>query len=258
MESSQTYWADLAALDWQVELGVDEAINETPINRYELEAKVPKPAPKKKSSVPEPVVVPQVDPVAEAKVAAAQAGNLEVLAATQAAFDHCELKKGARNFVFADGVPGARLMVIGEAPDRSEDVAGKPFVGQAGTLFDRMFDAIGMGRGLETENAIYIANILPWRPPADRAPERGELAMMLPFLERHIALANPDVLILMGNGPCQSLIGRTGVSRMRGQWQEVLGRPALPMMHPSALLRQPAAKRDAWADLLSLKAKLKA
>ena len=256
MESSDTYWTDLAALDWQVELGADEAISETPINRYELEAKAPAPKAKAKAEVVAPVRKPQVDPVAEAKAAASGSVSLEDLAAAQAAFEHCELKKGARNFVFSDGVPGARVMIVGEAPDRNEDLAGKPFVGQAGQLLDKMFDAIGMGRTLEAEKAIYIANVLPWRPPSNRTPERAEIEMMLPFVERHIALANPDVLVLMGNTPCQALLGRAGITRLRGQWQEVLGRPTLPMFHPAYLLRQPAAKREAWADLLSLKAKL--
>jgi len=255
MESSDTYWSDLNALDWQVELGVDEAISETPINRYELEAKAPVAKPKAKAEAVAPVKPAEIDPVAEAKTAASGASSLEDLAAVQSGFEHCELKRGARNFVFSDGSSAARVMIIGDAPDIAEDRAGKPFVGQAGQLLDKMFDAIGMGRRLEGDKGIYVANTLPWRAPVDRLPQ-AQLATMVPFLERHIALANPDVLVLMGNTPCQALLGRSGITRLRGQWQEVLGRPALPMFHPSQLLRQPGMKREAWADLLSLKAKL--
>ncbi len=257
MESSETYWSDLAALDWQVELGADEATLERPVNRYELEVAAPKP----KEVEKEPALVAEtpneIDPVQVAREAADAASSLEALAAAQSAYEHCELKKGARNFVFSDGVPGARVMIVGEAPGRNEDLEGKPFVGQAGQLLDKMFDAINMGRDRDADAAIYIANILPWRPPSNRTPDAAEMAMMLPFVERHITLANPDILVLMGNTPCQALLGRAGITRLRGQWQEVLGRPTLPIFHPAYLLRQPAAKREAWADLLSLQARLR-
>lgn len=257
MESSDTFWNDFAALDWQVELGADEAIQDTPVDRYKLETKPPA----KKPDAPSAPIIPKaaaVDPVQDAKDAAAQAQSLEALKAAQEAFEHCELKRGARNFVFSDGVPGARIMIVGEAPGRNEDLAGKPFVGQAGQLLDKMFAAIDLGRTREISDAIYITNVLPWRPPSNRTPEKSEIEMMLPFVERHIALVNPDILVLMGNTPCQALLGRAGITRLRGQWQEVLGRPALPMFHPAYLLRQPAAKREAWADLLSLKERLNA
>ena len=147
-------------------------------------------------------------------------------------------------------------MVIGEAPGRDEDRAGKPFVGRAGQLLDRMFEAIGMGRGAEGANAIYITNILPWRPPQNRDPSPEEIAMMRPFIDRHVELAAPEILVLMGNISCQAMLGRRGITRLRGQWQEALERPVMPMFHPAYLLRNPGAKREAWADLLSLKAKL--
>lgn len=262
MESSDTYWSDRHALEWQVEMGVTEAINETPIDRYALEPAAPKPAPVAKKAardpVPPPIEMPKVDVVAEAVAAAAGAVDLPALARVQEAYEHCELKRGARNFVFCDGVPSARVMIVGESPGRNEDLAGKPFVGQAGQLLDKMFAAIDMGRAMDGDQAIYIANVLPWRPPGNRAPEPAEIDMMLPFIERHITLANPDIVVLMGNTPCQALLGRTGITRLRGQWAEVLGRPALPMLHPAYLLRRSEAKRDAWADLLALKGKLQA
>ena len=249
-------------LEWQVELGVDEAIGEAPVNRYEAAAKAPpivKPAPV--AETPKPGIVKPVegpDPVEVAKDAALGASDLEALRAALGAFSHCELKQGARNLVFADGNPQARVMVIGEAPGRDEDIEGKPFVGRAGQLLDRMFDAIEMGRAAEGAASIYITNILPWRPPQNRDPQPDEMAMMLPFVQRHVELVNPDVLVLMGNISCLALLGRKGITRMRGTWTTALDRPALPMFHPAYLLRNPSAKRQAWADLLALQARLRA
>ena len=258
MESGNTYWNDRALLEWQIELGADEAIGDTPVNRYDLD---PAPTPKVEKPAASPTPPAQTkatDPVAEATATAQSAATLEDLATSMAAFDHCELKRGARNFVFSDGRPDARVMIVGEAPGRQEDQVGKPFVGQAGQLLDKMLAAIDLDRRSDqAEKAVYITNVLPWRPPQNRTPDAPEIAMLLPFLERHITLANPDILILMGNTPCQALLGRAGITRIRGTWTEVLGRPTLPMFHPAYLLRQTAAKREAWADLLSLKAKLR-
>ena len=148
-------------------------------------------------------------------------------------------------------------MIVGEAPGRDEDREGRPFVGRAGQLLDRMYAAIGLSRTAPApEDAIYITNVLPWRPPQNRTPEAAEIAMCLPFLERHVALADPDILVLMGNTPCQALLGRTGITSMRGTWTEALGKPVIPMFHPAYLLRKPDAKREAWTDLLALRARL--
>lgn len=241
---------------WQVELGADEAVGDLPVNRYEA---APSPVPVAAATAPalEPAPAAE-DPVALARAAAAGAKSLEDLALAQAGYDHCELKKGAKNFVFADGNPEARLMIIGEAPGRDEDIEGRPFVGRAGQLLDRMFAAIGLARSAHHPGeAIYITNVLPWRPPQNRDPEPAEIAMMLPFLERHVELAAPDVIVLMGNTPCAAVLGKRGITRLRGTWTQALGRPVLPMTHPAYLLRNPAAKREAWADLLELKARLK-
>ncbi|MHC0054232.1 uracil-DNA glycosylase [Actibacterium sp. D379-3] len=257
MEPALDYHTAKALLDWQIELGATEAIGEVPVNRYEA----PAPQPARAPAAPQAAPLTQVqaaDPVAEARQAAAAAQDLEGLRAVLAAFEHCELKKGARNLVFADGRPGARVMIIGEAPGRDEDQQGKPFVGRAGQLLDRMFAAIGMGRAApDLEHALYITNILPWRPPQNRDPRPDEVAMMLPFVERHVNLADPDLLVLMGNHSCQALLGRKGITRLRGHWMQALGRPALPMFHPAYLLRTPHAKREAWHDLLMLQAKLR-
>ena len=244
----------LALLDWQIELGATEAIGDAPINRFEVVEPPAKPAnPPPASGAP-----PAADPVAEARALAESADTLEALHMALASYEHCDLRLGARNLVFADGHPGARVMVIGEAPGREEDQEGRPFVGRAGKLLDAMFDAIGMGRDRpEPDHALYITNLLPWRPPQNRDPEPAEIAMMLPFVSRHVELAKPEILILMGNHACQALLGRKGITRMRGKWTEALGRPALPMFHPAYLLRNPAAKREAWADLLALQNRLR-
>ena len=257
MESANTYWDDRALLEWQVELGATDAIQDTPVDRYALEAAKPKPKleiPGAPPAASEPV---EVDVVAEARLAAKNAADLSGLAAAVQAFAHCEIKRGARSCVFGDGNRASRVMIVTEAPDRDEDRAGKPFVGRSGQLLDRMLDAIDLSRTADDgARGVYIAPVMPWRTPSNRAAEPAEIAMMLPFLERHIALVNPDFVILMGNGPCQALLGRTGITRLRGTWGEILGKPCLPRFHPNHLLRNVAAKRDAWADLLDLNARL--
>lgn len=260
MESGNTYWRDRALLEWQVELGATEAIGDAPVDRYALAPVKPSPAPAavpQTPQPPQPQVREAVNAVLVAQEAAEMVQDLGALATAMEAFDHCEMKRGARSFVFCDGDPKARVMIVGEAPGREEDRAGKPFVGRAGQLLDKMFAAIGLARAeTDPQSALYITNVLPWRPPSNRTPETEEIAMMLPFLQRHIALAAPDILVVMGNTPLQALLGKTGITRLRGQWAEVMGRPCLPMVHPAYLLRNPIAKREAWADLLALQARL--
>lgn len=251
--------AALAALAWQVEAGADEAIGDAPVNRYELAAEAPKLVATRPAARPvgaEPVT--GADPVALAQAAAAQARTLDDLRAAIAGFDLCELKKGARNMVFADGNARARVLILGEAPSAEEDREGRPFVGRAGALLDRMFAAIGLDRRRpDPQTALYLTNVLPWRPPGDRGPDPAEIAMMLPFVERHIALVDPAVIVVMGNAPLFALSGGRSVLRARGNWGEALGKPMLPMLHPEQLLKNPAAKREAWADLLGLQARLR-
>lgn len=246
-----------AMLDWQVEMGATEAIGETPVNRYDAGAERVAAAP----PAPPPAAPPLVaapDPVAEARAMAAAAGSLEALAEAMAGYEFCDLKRGARQLVFADGRPGARLMIVGEAPGRDEDRVGRPFVGQAGQLLDRMLAAIGLSReSPDPAAAVYITNVLPWRPPENREPTPEEIAMMVPFLTRHIELASPDVLLVVGNISCAALLGRRGITRLRGSWTEAAGLPALPTFHPAYLLRNPAEKRKAWQDLLMLQARLR-
>jgi DNA polymerase len=251
--------AALAALEWQIDLGVSEIVCEAPVDRYSL------PETLKPAAVAAPVVrtaatlppTEGLDAIAVARDLAARAATLEDLRAAMTQFDLCELKRGARNTVFADGNPAARVLILGEAPGRDEDAAGLPFVGRAGQLLDRMFAAIGLSRGSpDPSSALYITNVMPWRPPQNRDPEPGEIAMMRPFVERHIELVDPQVIVVMGNTPCQCLLATRGILRLRGNWATALGRPVLPMTHPAYLLRTPAAKREAWADLLALKERL--
>ena len=185
------------------------------------------------------------------------AQSLDTLREAMSAYDHCELKRGARNMVFSDGNPKARVMIVGEAPGADEDRLGRPFVGRAGQLLDRMMGAIGLSRSSpDAEKAIYITNVMVWRPPGNRDPLPEEIAMMLPFLHRHIELVDPEVIVLMGNTPCMALLDRKGILKLRGNWTQVLNRPVMPMTHPAYLLRNPIAKREAWADLLEIRARL--
>ncbi|MBY6056196.1 uracil-DNA glycosylase [Leisingera daeponensis] len=250
MESALDYWSARALLEWQAELGATEALCDEPVDRYALEQAAPKPKP---GAAPAPPPKPKdVNPAEVAQKAARGAASLPALRDAMDGFSHCDLKRGARNLVFSDGQAGARVMIIGEAPGRDEDLQGKPFVGRAGQLLDKMLEAIGLSRA---EN-VYITNVLPWRPPQNRDPLPAEIAMLTPFLERHVALAEPDILVLMGNISCQAVLGKRGITRLRGQWDQAWTKPVIPMFHPAYLLRQPQQKRLAWADLLELKARL--
>lgn len=255
MKQTANSSVELALLDWQIELGANEAIQETPINRYELSDQ-----PKTQTAHQKAQTQPSkdvIDPVVAAREAANSARDLASLQAALAGFAHCELRHGAKNLVFSDGHPGARVMIIGEAPGRDEDIKGKPFVGRAGQLLDRMLAEIDLDRqAQDAARAVYITNVMPWRPPQNRDPTKEEIEMMRPFVERHVALAKPEYVVLMGNISCEAGLGRRGITRLRGQWSEAYGQPALPMFHPAYLLRSPAAKGAAWQDLLSLNAKL--
>lgn len=266
--------AALAALRWLVEAGADEAIGTEPIDRYAASARtqeaprptiesVELPAHPARPALAVPVLPPATLPLSSrdgaivARHAASLCQSLAELRDAITAFEGCALKKTATNLVFADGNPSAPIMFIGEAPGRDEDLRGLPFVGRSGQLLDRMLATIGLDR-----TGMYITNVLPWRPPGNRAPTAAEIAACLPFLERHIALTRPDVLVFLGGIAAKALLGVTdGIMRLRGRWltYAVDGReiPALPMFHPAFLLRQPARKREAWRDLLALKDRVK-
>jgi DNA polymerase len=196
--------------------------------------------------------------VAAAQEAAARASTLDELRAAIVGFDHCPLKRTATNTVFADGNPTAGIMFIGEAPGADEDRIGRPFVGVSGQLLDRMLGFIGLDR-----TSAYITNVLFWRPPGNRKPTDLEVAMCRPFVDRHIALVAPKLLIMVGGTASGALLsGKEGIMRIRGRWMSLnfQGVPepiqAMAMYHPSFLLRSPERKREAWSDLLSIKSKL--
>ena len=253
----------LSALAWQIELGADEAIAEAPIDRF-AESAPRAPATRAVPATPRAPAIatggaPDARPdpdIPDAAALAEGAGTLEALADAMRTWTGSPLREGARNFVFCDGVPGARLMVIGEAPGAEEDRTGKPFVGRAGQLLDRMLAAIGLSRAAPApEQGVYITNILPWRPPGNRTPSEQEAQAFLPFVRRHIALADPDIVLTMGNTPTKALLATTtGIKRMRGNWKSepVTGKPLLPSFHPAYLLRQPSEKKLAWFDLIAV------
>jgi uracil-DNA glycosylase len=186
------------------------------------------------------------------------ATTLDELRASLAGFEGCALKATAKNLCFADGNPLARIMLVGEAPGADEDRMGLPFVGVSGQLLDRMLAAIGLARAAD----VYIANIVPWRPPGNRTPTTQEMMICKPFIARQIELAAPDILITIGAPSSQALLGVKGIMAERGKWRDyACGSrtiPAMPMLHPAYLLRTPIAKRQAWADLRALKAALEA
>lgn len=264
-EAPEAWQAALAALAWQVDLGVGDVVGDAPINRYDLveaaavvaEAQAAMPVKVAPVVTAAAVGISAEVAVAAAKAAANNAGTLEDLRAALTRFEHCEIKQGARSLVFGDGNPGARVLILGEAPGSEEDREGRPFVGAAGQLLDAMFAAIGLSRGAEdAREAVYITNVMPWRTPQGRDPSAEEIAMMRPFVERHLALINPEVIVLMGNTACEMILQQRGILRLRGVWAQALGKPVLPMVHPVDLLRKPIAKREAWADLLAIRGKL--
>jgi len=258
-------------LQWYVDAGADEAIGDAPVDR--LAAPAPALAPPVLPARPlpqEPAAPPPVagavrrPPAAAAApipsvVAPADAATLAELEAAVRAFEGCPLKRTATNTVFADGNPGAPLMIVGEAPGADEDRIGKPFVGRSGQLLDRMLGTIG----IERATGAYISNVLFWRPPGNRKPTGGEITSCLPFVLRHIALVRPKVLVLCGGTAASTLLQRPeGITRLRGRWFELdipgLDAPvaSLATFHPSYLLRTPLAKREAWKDLIALQLKL--
>lgn len=201
-------------------------------------------------------VLPDAQVIAAARDQAASAASLEDLQACLAAFDGCNLKLTAKKLVFADGNPQARLMFVGEAPGRDEDLHGKPFVGRSGQLLDRMLEAIGLDR-----SSAYIANVVPWRPPGNRTPTPQETEICKPFIVRQIELVNPDVLVFLGAASAKTLLGvQDGIRKMRGRWMTYPGKgkeiAAIATYHPAYLLRSPLEKRLSWRDFLSIQDKL--
>ena len=250
-------------LAFYMEAGVDCALTEEPVNRLSdpdvipgpRETAPPNPVRTTAAAIPaargEAALAPEVA-IQSAREAARTAPTLEALRALLENFDGCALKSTATRLVFADGNPRARIMFVGEAPGREEDIEGLPFVGRSGKLLDRMISAIGLNRG----NA-YIANVIPWRPPGNRTPTPQETQICLPFIQRQIELVNPDVLVTLGNPSTQTLLStREGIMKTRGRWFDydtgtrVIR--AIATFHPAYLLRSPSYKRLAWQDLRAI------
>ncbi|MEM7070044.1 MAG: uracil-DNA glycosylase [Pseudomonadota bacterium] len=259
-------------IEWYAEAGVDVLLDENPVDRF---AESQKPArtstqnnaakstpsqrileqsPNKQAPTSQPdATMPDKAVVQNAREAAKRASSLDELHEILSGFDGCNLKRTAKNTVFADGNPKAKLMFIGEAPGRDEDIQGLPFVGRAGQLLDRMLTAIDLDR-----ESVYITNVLPWRPPGNRTPTPQETEICRPFIERHIELVAPDVIVLLGGSSAKTLLKTTnGIMRLRGKWAEIAtensNTQAMPTLHPAYLLRQPAHKKLAWQDFLQAK-----
>lgn len=250
-------------LAFYAEAGVDAVLGEEPVDRFADEiAPAPVTVPRaeqRPASVPSapaispaPHLLPPDAAAAEAREAARSAQSLDELRGILAGFEGCALKATATQLVFADGTPGARLMLVGEAPGRDEDLEGAPFVGRSGKLLDLMLGAIGLDR-----TKVYIANVVPWRPPGNRTPSPQETQVCLPFIQRQIELCDPDVLVCLGGPSAETLLGQKGITKIRGRWfdYETGTRTirALPTFHPAFLLRSPLQKRFAWRDFLAIK-----
>jgi uracil-DNA glycosylase family 4 len=280
--------ADLhTLLAFYVEAGVDAVLDEAPVNRFTAAAAEPRSAqapagdpPLSPPQAPRTRLPPSrpgdltpdmrsrplptnlgVPPAPDAAImaarhAAAGATSLDVLRAMLERFEGCGLRLTAKRLVFADGNPQARVMFVGEAPGREEDIEGLPFVGRSGQLLDRMMAAIGLDR-----TTAYIANIIPWRPPGNRTPTPQESQICLPFIKRQIELADPDILVCLGGPSAAALLGTTeGIRKSRGRWRvyhtgtrEIR---AIATFHPAYLLRTPLEKRFAWRDFQAIRAAL--
>ena len=257
-------------LSWYRDAGVDVCLEDAPVDRFSVSVSQVEQSPPSrakaihsqktetpaKAAIQQKATVPDSATIERARELVDSCDTLESLKQAVESFDGCNLKFSARSTVFADGNPEAKLMVIGEAPGRDEDMQGLPFVGRSGALLDRMLGAIGLDR-----SQVYISNILPWRPPGNRAPTPMETEICRPFVERHIELAAPDLLLLVGGSSAKTLMKTDkGILSLRGRWTEVdingKSFAAMPSLHPAYLLRQPLQKRHAWQDLLAVAAKI--
>jgi len=262
MESAQEI------LEWYADAGIDVILEDAPINRFNeappppkqiptgqslaakrLNERAPATTPKKAQSE---VAIPDANAIENARDVASAVQSLEELKQAMNSFDGCNLKRTAKNMVFADGNPDADIMFVGEAPGRDEDLQGLPFVGRAGQLLDKMLAAMNLDR-----KTAYISNVIPWRPPGNRTPTPQETEICRPFIERHIELASPKLVVLLGGSSAKTLLKTSdGIMRLRGNWNElnINGKifRTMPTLHPAYLLRQPAQKRLVWRDLVQV------
>ena len=275
----------IAMLAWQLDMGIDEALLDDPqadavplrldqllavvapagdkdVSQTAIGGTAPQQSEAVKmanSALANSGAVPPEDKINTDSSALADITSLSDLQSAMAKLDDCPLKHTASNLCFADGNPGARLMIIGEAPGRDEDRMGVPFVGADGQLLDKMIASIGLDRA-----SVYLTNLLPWRPPGNRSPTDEETAMLLPWLFRHVQLAKPEFVLLLGGAAAKLVLGsHDGIMKLRGRWRDVdfgdgVPRPVLASLHPAYLLRSPAQKRLAFEDLLLLAKQLAA
>ncbi len=262
----------LALLKWYRAAGVDLGVGDKPIDRFVHahmsatsvkseshstplslpgQAFAPRPAsPSQSAPAPAPPAT-NADPE-EAEKLAQGAGSLDELRKRLEKYEGCGLKLRATQMVFADGNPQAKIMLIGEAPGRDEDLQGKPFVGRSGQLLDRMLYAIGLDR-----TSVYIANTVPWRPPGNRTPSPLEISLCMPFLVRQVELVAPKIIVTLGAAATQTMFGeKLSILKTRGRWRDIKvgahAAKAMPTLHPAFLLRQPVQKRQAWQDMLAI------
>lgn len=257
-------------VEWYQHMGVDTYVGDTPRNlllEAEEERAFKSVEAEKPAAAPTPLF-PQsatnlapsslADPLKEAESLARAASTLDELKAAMEAFDGCPLKATASQLVFEDGARDAKIMLVGEAPGKDEDIQGKPFVGRAGQLLDLMLAAIGLDR-----TSVYIANVVPWRPPGNKTPSTHEISLCMPFIRRQVELMNPEALMLLGGVSGKAMLDTdTGITRLRGTWHDYAlegdtSIKALATLHPAFLLRQPVQKKLAWKDFLAFKMHLK-
>ncbi len=263
-------------LNWYIDAGVDLALEDHPVDRFteitptpvKRTTELPKQSLERTDVAPEPqrplsseprsqATLPDGAAIKTAQELAASANDIEALRNAMSQFEGCNLRLTAKTLVFADGNPEAQIMFVGEAPGRDEDLQGLPFVGRSGQLLDRILSAIGLNR-----ETAYISNVIPWRPPGNRPPTPQETEICRPFIERHIELVNPKVLVMLGGSSAKTLLKTTdGIMRLRGKWCEYstgnIKTQAMPTLHPAYLLRQPAHKKLAWQDFLKISQSLK-
>ena len=270
-----------AALEFYIDHGVDVAVGDEVIDR----TVIPDLPPVQESVIPQSLsqsvaaaempapgtpLLGKTDAHAKALELAAEAQSLDGLKQAIAGFDGISLKKTATNMVFADGNPKSKVMVIGEAPGADEDRQGKPFVGVSGQLLDKILACIGLDRNEDDPlKSVYLSNVLNWRPPGNRTPAPAEIEVSLPFIERHIQLVQPELIILCGGVPAKGLLASgDSISRLRKTWHDYLPQnekiasepkpiPAIATYHPAYLLSTPAQKKAVWADMLMLNEKRK-
>lgn len=238
-------------VQWLKEAGIHELYSDTTLNRLKSASNP--------ASTAEHLEIPR-DPAKEIlqPLSSCTASTLEELRSQIEAFDACSLKKTAMHTVFCDGNPKANIMIIGEAPGADEDRQGKPFVGQSGQLLRLIFSHISL-----TIEHVYITNVLPWRPPGNRQPTPMEISMCLPFLQRHIELISPKIIVLAGSTAVKALLNNSeGITKIHGKWYSYMSPalqapiPIMPIYHPAFLLRSPSKKKDVWLDMLEIKRRL--